>query len=147
MSLSGLKEEALVLKSKSIMRNSAEIKFNVWIPPISELQAVRTLCKFIFKILMPCNRPESSPMFSKQEYSEGFGIWLSGMPVSWRIIMILYIKENTNFWESAELPCFLSERRKATSWTTLQHNSMLLTAGGSVELCWFRFQYSCTHQF
>lgn len=107
VSLSGLKGEALVLKSKSIMRNGPGIKHNVWIPLISEFQAVRTLFKFVFKSLMPWSRSESMwSVFSKQEYSEDFRAWLSGMPVSWRITVILYIKENANFWQGAELPCF-----------------------------------------
>lgn len=106
--------------------------------------------KFVFKSLMPCNRSESMPMFSKQEYSEGFSAWLSGMFISWRITLILYIEENINFLAKCRTPMFFrntekkfflfsSERKKVTSWSTLQRNTMLLTAGRSVGRCWSGF--------
>lgn len=50
--------------------------------------------------------------------------------------MILYIKENTNFWQSAEPSCFSSERSNIlNNKIPLQHNDKLLTAGGSVGQC------------
>lgn len=105
---------------------------------ISEFQADRKLSKFFFKGLMPCSRSECIAVFSEQESSEIFSVCLFEMSVSWRIIVIFCVKENTNFWYCTDLLSFFSrERRKVTSpWTTLQHNTMLLTAGGSVGECW-----------